>query len=60
MAGFRVQSAGQLFPVAGYYDEGIVYPHGQPDHDDHEGDEEEQIEGLTDERRNAHGNNDAQ
>ena len=36
----------------------MVDPHGQSDHDDHKGDEEDQVHGLTDERRYTHGNDD--
>ena len=54
-----VQAAGQLAPVAGYYDEGIVDSHGQPDHDDHQRDEEYQLEDLPYECRQAQRGDDA-
>ena len=54
-----VQAAGQFVPVAGYYDEGVVYPNGQPDHNDHERDKEYELKDLAYESRNAQRYDDA-
>ena len=50
-----VQAPGHLVPEAGYDEDGVVDPHGQADHDDHQRDEEDQVEGLADQRGYAQG-----